>query len=206
MSCPCDAAGHWTPDCVLHTHKARRCRHCGGAAAINADPAYPLCDMCFRYTQLPPRLDDPCVRGYASQPLDDPEATDTRRMGQELTEWRRVARQLQAVVASATPTPTREEAAATMTALDAAIADILQVLTPVLALPQALTVVPPRFEAPEATVAALTLALRLADRTFMRAGGSTRHYVRDHLLPELAAAGITVTVPEPAHDVPTPDR
>lgn len=39
---------------------------------------------------------------------------------------------------------------------------------------------------------ALTAALRDADLTFEKAGGSTRHYVRECLLPALAARGLTI--------------
>ena len=39
---------------------------------------------------------------------------------------------------------------------------------------------------------ALTAALREADLAFEKAGGSTRHYVRECLHPALAARGLTV--------------
>ena len=47
-------------------------------------------------------------------------------------------------------------------------------------------------------VDSLTAAMREADETFQRVGGSTRHYVRDCLLPILWMHGITVTAtPQP---------
>lgn len=41
-------------------------------------------------------------------------------------------------------------------------------------------------------IAALTAAVRKADRDFETAGGSSRHWIRDHFLPELEAAGFQV--------------
>ena len=38
----------------------------------------------------------------------------------------------------------------------------------------------------------LTSAIRSADRTFETAGGSTRHYVSDCLIPELQKRGLSI--------------
>jgi len=51
-------------------------------------------------------------------------------------------------------------------------------------------VIPPD-ENPE-IVRRLTAAMREADRTFQRVGGSTRHHVRDCLLPILAKHGLKI--------------
>lgn len=45
---------------------------------------------------------------------------------------------------------------------------------------------------------AVTTVVREADLSFMKDGGSTRHWVRDHFLPALERAGLTiVTAPQP---------
>jgi hypothetical protein len=49
-----------------------------------------------------------------------------------------------------------------------------------------------------ALVMALTEVMREADRKFEKVGGSTRHHVRDCLIPELEAAGLAVVrLPKP---------
>ncbi len=43
----------------------------------------------------------------------------------------------------------------------------------------------------------LTECMRIADRDFERVGGSTRHHVRDCLIPQLEAAGLYVVAKAP---------
>lgn len=48
----------------------------------------------------------------------------------------------------------------------------------------------------ETVVKELTAVMRKADKVFERVGGSTRHYVRDCLLPLMADAGLFVSSSE----------
>ena len=50
----------------------------------------------------------------------------------------------------------------------------------------------------ETVVKELTAVMRKADKVFERVGGSTRHYVRDCLLPLMADAGLFVSSSEQA--------
>jgi hypothetical protein len=51
---------------------------------------------------------------------------------------------------------------------------------------------------PDRVAASLTAAMREADKTFERVGGSTRHYVRDCLLPILEKHGLRLTAAAPS--------
>lgn len=57
-------------------------------------------------------------------------------------------------------------------------------------------------------VAAVTAAVREADLDFESTGGSSRHYVRECLLPALERAGLSISrlrpPPSPAPDEPAP--
>jgi len=53
------------------------------------------------------------------------------------------------------------------------------------------------YEYNHALVKQITLAVRIADKKFEDVGGSTRHWVRDCLLPELTDAGLDVISDKP---------
>lgn len=44
----------------------------------------------------------------------------------------------------------------------------------------------------EALIVAVTRVVRAADEAFEKDGGSSRHWVRDHFLPGLEAAGLKI--------------